>query len=64
MNQFAIIEVDDGLTVVEVHDFEQPEEAATREGGILVDPGPFETYEQACDAMLLIDWDEEDEETA
>ena len=59
--QFAIIEVDDGLTIVELTPGQKPEEAALREGGTLIDPGPYSTYEDAYDAMVELEGDEEDE---
>ena len=51
MVYFAIIEVDDGFTIIEVKDEQPAEEIALREGGILVDPGPYSSYEEACDAL-------------
>jgi hypothetical protein len=59
MVDFAIIEVDDGLTIVELHSGESPEQAAVREKGVLVDPGPFPTYEDACDALTDLEAEEE-----
>jgi len=52
MSQYAIIEVDAGLTVVEFPPDGLPEEEALRRGGLVIDPGPFESYDQACDAMF------------
>jgi hypothetical protein len=60
MVSFAIIEVADGLTIVELHHGEPAEEAAAREKGVLVDPGPFPTYEDACDALTDLEAEEED----
>lgn len=51
MVYFAIIEVDDGFTIIEVKDEQSAEEIALRDGGILVDPGPYSSYEEACDAL-------------
>ncbi len=51
MVYFAIIEVDDGFTIIEVKDDQSVEEIAVREGGILVDSGPYSSYEEACDAL-------------
>ena len=59
MVNFATIEIDDGLTVVELRAGEQPEEAAIREGGVLVDPGPYESYEDACDALSKLEGEDE-----
>jgi hypothetical protein len=60
MADFAIIEVQDGLTVVEVMPHETPEDVALKKGGTLVDAGPYPTYEDALDA--LADLEAEDEE--
>jgi hypothetical protein len=61
MAQFAIIEVDSGLTVVEFGPNASPDEEAMRHGGLLVDPGPFPTYDEACDAMLSLQEEEEED---
>jgi len=61
MTQFAIIEVDDGLTVVEIKPGQKPEEAAVHEGGTLVDPGPYSSYEDAYDALTDLEVDEDDD---
>jgi hypothetical protein len=59
MVDFAIIEVEDGLTVVELQPGQDPEDAAVSNGGVLVDPGPYPSYEEAMDA--LADFEIEDE---
>jgi hypothetical protein len=61
MLQFAIIEVADGLTVVELQPGQKPEDAATAQGGMLVDPGPYATYEEANDALIELQAEGEDE---
>ena len=60
MITFAIIELDDGLTIVELQPQQSPEEAAAREGGVLVDPGPYSTYEDANDALTDLEAQEEE----
>lgn len=55
MISFAIAEVDDGLTIVQVPPGQGAEDAAIKEGGVLVDPGPYETYEQANDALEALE---------
>lgn len=60
MHNFAIIELEDGLTIVEIKPHEAPEDAALREGGTLVDAGPYTSYDDALDA--LADLEAEDEE--
>jgi hypothetical protein len=59
MPSYAIIEVDAGLTVVETHPGESAEEAAVRNAGLLVDPGPFPSYDDAYDAIVAMEHDEE-----
>jgi hypothetical protein len=64
MPQFAIIEVDDGLAVAEFEPGLLPEEVAAKHGGTLIDPGPYKSYEDAYDAMVAIQAEEEDEDLA
>jgi hypothetical protein len=59
--QFAIIEIDDGLSIVELQPGQPPEEVAAKQHGILVDAGPFATYEDACDALTELEGEEEEE---
>ena len=65
MASFAVIEVADGLTVVDVATGESAEEVALSEGGALIDPGPFRSYEKANDALDQLEEEgEEDRESA
>ncbi|HID74401.1 MAG TPA: hypothetical protein EYP56_00195 [Planctomycetaceae bacterium] len=57
---FAIIETEAGLTVAETGPDGRAEEAAARHGGIVVDPGPYKSYEDAYEALLALECDEED----
>ena len=61
MINFAVIEIDDGLTVIEVLPGQSPDDAALAEGGVLVDPGPYHNYEDACDAMDQLEIDVEED---
>jgi hypothetical protein len=61
MVEFAIIELPDGLTVVELPPGQKPEDVAASQGGILVDPGPYHTYEDANDALIELQSEDEDE---
>lgn len=54
MQAYVVIETDDGLLVVEVDQQSSPETEAERHGGVLVDPTVYATYEDAFDALLLI----------
>jgi hypothetical protein len=60
MTRFAVIETDSGIAVTAIPAGATVEEVAARSGGFVVDPGPFESYEDAYDAMLAIP-DEEEE---
>lgn len=51
MASFAIIELDDGFEVIEVLPGQTPPDAAAAEGGVLVDLGPYFSYEEANDAL-------------
>jgi hypothetical protein len=62
MVRFAIIEIEDGLTIVEVQPDENPEDVAVKNGGALVDPELYPTYEEANDALIDLQAEDEDEE--
>jgi len=57
---YTVIETDDGLTIKRVADGQTPEDAAITEGGVLVDAGPYDTYEDARDALDLLVGDDEE----
>ena len=61
MALYEIIETDAGLMVAEMEPGTRPEDAALRHDGVVVDPGPYKTYEDAYDAVLALQ-DEEEEE--
>lgn len=62
MTYFAIIEVDNGMTIVEY----QPEDdliaIAEAKGGTVIDPGPFRNYEEAYDELLNLEPENDDRE--
>jgi hypothetical protein len=62
MPSFAIIEVDDGFEVIEVLPGQSAEDAAAAEGGVLVDPGPYSSYENANDALDQLEIFDESQE--
>lgn len=62
MIYFAIIEVEDGLTIAEVHPGQSPEDAAALHAGTLVDPGPYASYDEASEALLALEAEEEDDD--
>ena len=61
MVQFAIIEVADGLTIVELQPGQKPDDAAVSHGGVLIDPGPYPSYDEANDAMIALQAEDEEE---
>ena len=61
MPSFAIIELDDGFEVLEVLSGQSPEDGAAAEGGQLVDPGPYDSDEQANDALDALEISDERE---
>jgi hypothetical protein len=62
MLQYELVETNDGLTVVEIPTGCSAEEAAVQQGGLIVDPGPFTSYEDAYEALMALKLEEEDEE--
>ena len=61
MPYYIIIENDSGLTIAEVPAERTDEDVATEMGGVIVDPGPYASYEDAQDAMLALPDDDEEE---
>ena len=59
---YEIIETDEGLAVAEIPPGATPEDVAAKRGGLLIDPGPYKTFEDAYDAMLVIQEEEEEED--
>lgn len=51
MPQYCIIEIEDGWKVVEHPEGTTAEKTAHLEGGIVIDPGPYESYEDALEAV-------------
>lgn len=62
MTYFAIIEVDDGMTIVEYQPGDDLISIAEARGGTVVDPGPFRNYEEAYDELLNLEPDVDDRE--
>jgi hypothetical protein len=54
MQSYIVVETEDGLTVAEMDAHSSPETEAERFGGLLADPTPYATFEDAYDALLLI----------
>jgi hypothetical protein len=62
MIQYAIVELEDGLTVIEIAPGETAEDAALRKASILIDPGPYASYEDATDALMNLQLEDEDDQ--
>jgi hypothetical protein len=62
MLRYELIETDEGLTVIEITPGVTPEDAARQHGGLVIDPGPFTSYEDAYEALLALKFDDEDED--
>lgn len=60
MVSYAIIELDDGLSIATVQPDQSPEAVATKEHGVLVDAGPYATYEEAYDALCELEGEDEE----
>ena len=61
MPLFSIIETEAGLTVAEIEPGALPDDAAVKQGGVVVDPGPFKSFDDAYDAILAIQGEDDGE---
>jgi hypothetical protein len=62
LREYVVIETDAGLTVRELVPGTSPEEVAEREGGLVADPGPYKSFDDAYDAILALKEEEAEEE--
>lgn len=62
MPHFTILETDDGLTVAELSPGVSPSEVAVKYAGVVVDPGPYTSYDEAYDAILAILYEEAEDD--
>lgn len=62
MVYFAIIETEDGMMVVECPVGSDLAVVAEANKGVVIDPGPFDSYEHAYDALLNLAAEEDDEQ--
>jgi hypothetical protein len=58
---YELIETNEGMSVVEIPTGATAEEAAQQQGGLIVDPGPFTSYEDAYEALMALKLDEDEE---
>ena len=61
---YIIIETEDGLTIERQPAGMTAEQVAAHRGGILADEGPFPSYEDANDAMLVLEQEDFEESEA
>lgn len=52
MVRFAIIEVNQSLTIAQVTPGQLPEDTARQERGYLIDPATYRSYDQAREALF------------
>ncbi|WDI43902.1 hypothetical protein [Bremerella sp. P1] len=52
MVRFAIIEVNQSLTIAQVTPGQLPEDTARQERGYLIDPSTYRSYDQAREALF------------
>jgi len=62
MPRYAIIETDAGMTIIELQPGVSLEDTALKYRGVVVDPGPYESYDEACDAMMGLKFEEDEDE--
>jgi predicted regulator of Ras-like GTPase activity (Roadblock/LC7/MglB family) len=61
MKEFIIVETDDGLTIATQEIGQDAAATAAAMGALLVESGPYRSYEEAYDAMQQIPVDAEEE---
>ena len=64
MAPFCIMDTDDGWTIVEHPPDMTAEETAHRQGGTVIDAGPYETYAEADDALVALQLELADEDSS
>ena len=62
MLRYELIETSEGLTVIEIPAGATAEEAARQQDGLVADPGPFTSYEEAYEALMAMKLDDDEEE--
>ena len=62
MLRYELIETNEGMTVIEIPAGATAEDAARQQDGLVVDPGPFASYEDAYEALMALKLDENEEE--
>jgi hypothetical protein len=52
--QYFIVETDNGWTVAELPADRSAAEVAAESGAAVIDPGPYDSYEEASDALISL----------
>jgi hypothetical protein len=52
---YCIVETENGWTIAEMPGECTAEEAAGQLGGAVIDPGPYDTFEEASDALVSLE---------
>ncbi len=55
MKYFVIVETEDGFTIGTVTNGSTPESVAKDHGGVLIDPGPYESFQHAQEVVLTLE---------
>ncbi len=51
---YCILESDEGWTIAEMLPERTADEVAGQIGGVVIDPGPYDSYEEANDALVSL----------
>jgi hypothetical protein len=51
---YCILETEEGLTITEVPAYLTAAEVAAESGAAVIDPGPYDSYEEANDALVSL----------
>jgi hypothetical protein len=54
---YCIIETEGGWTIAEISGDQTAEKVAAQVGGAAIDPGPYDSYEDASDALVSLQGD-------
>lgn len=52
--QYCIIETQDGWTIAEIPTNRTADEVGAESGATVIDPGPYDSYEDASDALVSL----------
>ena len=63
MPNYIVIETESGLTLAEVAKHETPEAVAEKHRGLIVDQTLYKSYEDAYDAMLNLQSEEDEDDS-